>query len=185
MNSNIPYFVVIMICLIGMVVGATLSLSVVPEEDDGVHFQSGELVGLKNGTSVTVFEKSGDVLQYTMTIEQLEGQGSEFYTWGYEIYSITSDGENLTIKCYRNAYYDGTQVGNNIVAVRLNGVPGFDDGIWASDIVNFTLGYNGIEESLENALGPDSRIGPYGDSTCTYLGDQYSSITLAFRIPSE
>jgi hypothetical protein len=45
------------------------------------------------------------------------------------------------------------------------------------------LGYNGIAESRFNALGSDLALGPYGDSYCTYLGDQDSEITLGFTVP--
>jgi hypothetical protein len=184
------YLIALVICLIGM--AAVAAIIVLGDDgggtegDDSGDLQAGEPIGMSNGTSVTVFEQSGDVLMYTITIEQLGGQGYELVTtWGHEIYLFTTDGDNFIILCYRDAYSEGRAVGNNIVAVRLNGVPGYDNGIWASDIVNYSLGYNGIEESLENALGPDSKIGPYEDSLCTYAGDQYSLITLAFRIPSE
>jgi hypothetical protein len=68
------------------------------------------------------------------------------------------------------------------VAVRLNGVAGYPDGLWASKIVNYTLGYGGIVESFANALGDANETG-YGSSHCTYGGDQYSEMTLAFDVP--
>ena len=62
-------------------------------------------------------------------------------------------------------------------------MPGYPEGLWASFIEEITLGYNGIGESAENALGPASQIGPYKQSFCTYLGDQHSELVLGFSPP--
>ena len=183
--------IAIAVCIIVLIVVGAIMILVTGDQgqesqDEGGGLQAGDLVGIDNGTSVTVFEQSGEVSPYTISIEDLENDGYELVTtWGHETYLFMIDGDNLVIFCYRNAYSEGLAVGNNIVAVRLNGVPGYENGIWATDIVNYSLGYNGIEESLQNALGSASKIGPYNDSLCTYLGDQYSFITLAFRLPSE
>jgi hypothetical protein len=75
-----------------------------------------------------------------------------------------SEGDYLEIHCFRANWLSGDAVGNNIVAVRLDGVPDYPEGIWASRVINYTLGYNGIAASVDNALGPDTQLGLYGDS---------------------
>jgi len=64
--------------------------------------------------------------------------------------------------------------------VRLDGVLEHPEGVWASRIINYTLGYNGIEASINNALGPDTQLGPYQDRIATCLGDQLSDMILGF-----
>jgi hypothetical protein len=132
--------------------------------------------------SITIYEQSGEIAQYSFSVYSLMHGGGYFHTWGWERYEISSDNTNVTIKCFRDAQFNGTRVGNNIVAVRLNGVAGYPDGLWASKIVNYTLGYGGIVESFANALGDANETG-YGSSHCTYGGDQYSEMTLAFDVP--
>ncbi|MBU7013107.1 MAG: thrombospondin type 3 repeat-containing protein [Theionarchaea archaeon] len=142
---------------------------------------SGSMIPVSSGTSVTVYEQTGAILQYTYTVPVLMGSGGTFLTGATEYYTVTSDGTYVIIHCWIDR--TGGSVGSNIVAVRLNGVPGYPEGIWASFIEDITLGYNGIGESAANALGPASQIGPYGQSYCTYLGDQHSEIVVGFIPP--
>ena len=144
----------------------------------------GDVVSVSEGMSITIFEQTGAVYSYTFDVDDLMTVGCTFTTIAMisETYTITSDGTYLTIHCYRvpPSPGSGTATGNNIVAVRLDGVPGFEDGIWASIIVDYTIGEGGIEDSVWNALGPADQVGPYGDSLCTYLGDYDSEIVLGF-----
>jgi hypothetical protein len=132
--------------------------------------------------SITIYEQSGEIAQYSFSVYSLMHGGGYFNTWGHERYEVSSDGTNITIKCFRDAQFNGTRVGDNIVAVRLDGVPGYPDGLWASKIVNYTLGYGGIADSVANALGDANEIG-YANSYCTYGGDQQCEMTLAFDVP--
>jgi PKD repeat protein len=151
-----------------------------------VEAQPIEIVPVSEGMSITIYEQTGAVQSYTFDVADLMTVGGTFATIAMEseIYTISSDGTYLTIHCYRvpPSPGSGTSTGNNIVAVRLDGVAGYEDGIWASMIVNYTIGVGGIEDSLENALGPVDQIGPYGDSLCTYLGDYDSEVILAFTV---
>lgn len=144
---------------------------------------SDTIIPVSAGTSVTVFEKTGSIFQHTYAISVLMGSGGTFSTNAAEYYTVTSDGIYVTIHCWSPEYRTGHAVGSNIVAVRLNGVPEYPEGLWASFIEEVTLGYNGIGESAENALGPASQIGPYAQSFCTYLGDQHSEIVVGFSPP--
>jgi hypothetical protein len=136
------------------------------------------------GTSVTVFEMTGWLVEHTYDISTLMGGGGMFWTaamW-MEMYTVTSDGNFVTIHCYRDPpyYCTGFAVGNNIVAVRLNGVPDHPEGLWASVVMSYTIGVEGTAESVYNALGPVDQLGPYANSPCTYLGDFDSEMTLGF-----
>ncbi len=148
----------------------------------------GPIMWVSNGTSVTVFEQTGEVYSHTFSVDELMTTGGSFTTVAMllEEYLITSDGVFLTVHCYRDPLYPipGTGTGNNIVAVRLDGVPGYPDGLWASVIVDYTIGTDGIEESRWNALGPSDQLGPYGDSLCTYMGDHDSELVLGFTSQS-
>lgn len=137
-------------------------------------------IPVTDGTSVTVYEQTGGIFPHEYSVTTLLGRGGAFNTIANEQYSVSSDGTHVKIHCYSPRYRGGLNVGSNIVAVRLNGVPGFPEGLWASSIQGLTLGYNGIEESAVNALGPDDQIGPYLNSHCTYLGDQHSEIIVEF-----
>ena len=134
-----------------------------------------------DGTSVTVYEQTGGVYPHEYTVSALMGSGGTFHTIANEYYSVSSDGTYVKIHCYSPEYRGGSNVGSNIVAVRLDGVTGFPEGLWASFIQRLTLGYNGIEESAVNALGPEDQIGPFLNSYCTYLGDQHSEIVIGFK----
>ncbi|MBN1678016.1 MAG: hypothetical protein JW880_05700 [Candidatus Thermoplasmatota archaeon] len=140
------------------------------------------------GTSVTVWELSTEYSEWTISIGTLTGGGYDGWTIGWEHYVITSDGDYLNIWC--DKYYswlpeprDSVSSGNNIVAARLNGVPGYPDGLWASFVVDYTLGEYGSAASTANALGPFDQLGPYRDSPCTYVGDEISNLVLGFAEP--
>lgn len=144
----------------------------------------GTVIDVNQGTSVTVFEMTGWIEGHDFGLETLMSTGGTFYTvaMNEERYTVTSDGKYVTINGFRDPPYpcNGAAVGGNIVAVRLNGVPGYEEGLWASVIVELVLGTEGTAESAVNALGPVDQVGPYLDSPCTYLGDYNSSMTLGF-----
>ncbi|MEW5936568.1 MAG: PKD domain-containing protein [Candidatus Thermoplasmatota archaeon] len=133
-------------------------------------------VPVSNGTSVTIYERTTDWLIYTFDVSTLTTTGATFDTLADEHYTITSDGTYLTINCYRPTTAGG--VGHNIAAVRLDGVPGYPDGIYASMIISYTLGMDGDAESRFNALGGDI-------TTHTCLGDLESEIVLGFSTDTE
>jgi hypothetical protein len=137
-----------------------------------------------SGVTVTVFELSEGVSQYNFTLSQLITTGGSFTTPALynETYTLSSDGRNITLECYHIPPFNRTGVatGNNIVAVRMNGVPGYPSGLWASVVVSYALGYGGIAESRFNALGPADKLGPYGDYLCTFMGDYASELVLGF-----
>jgi hypothetical protein len=144
------------------------------------------VVPVSSGTDVVVYEQTTDVYQYTFSVSDLMGNGSlsSFGTMADEFYTVTSDGTYLKIRCYRANWLLGTAVGNNIVAVKLCGVPTFPEGLWASSIVNYTLGYAGTAESRFNSLGPDTQVGPYMPAPlATLMGDQDSELVLGFAPP--
>jgi len=151
------------------------------------------LVPVSSGDSVTIYEQTGlagtiVIHIHNFSVSVLMGSGGNFSGSPLEYYTATSNGTYLTIHCFRDRWLSGFAVGNNIVAAKLNGVTGYPDGIWASIIVNYTLGYNGTAESRFNALGPDTQIGPYAPTPetglCTYMGDQHSELVLGFVLPT-
>jgi len=154
--------------------------------DSGLEFPINEqdLIPVSNATSVTVYEKTGEIYSYTFDVETLMGTGGIFTTVASitEQYTVTSDGTYVTIHCWRDppTWLPLYGPGGNIVAVRLNGVPNYPDGIWANLIVDYYLGENGVDESRFNALGPADQIGPWNDAYATWLGDYHSEITLGF-----
>jgi hypothetical protein len=145
---------------------------------------SDTIIPVSSGTSVTVFEQTGGISQYTYSVSVLMGTGGTFSTSAAEYYTVISDGMYVIIRCWSPRYRSGHSVGSNIVAARLNGVSGYPEGLWATSAEGYTMGYNGIAESVENALGPSDQIGPYAQSHCTYLGDQHSEIILSFSLPT-
>ena len=137
-----------------------------------------------SGITVTVFELSEEVSQHNFTLSQLMTTGGTFRTPALynETYIVTSDGEDITIGCYHLPPFNRTGVatGNNIVAVRMNGVSGYPSGLWASEVVSYSVGHGGIAESRFNALGLADQLGPYGDYLCTFMGDYASELVLGF-----
>jgi hypothetical protein len=139
-------------------------------------------ISVSSGTGITVYEQTGKINEYDYNLNALVN-GEQSFSMADEECKVDSDGNYLKIVCFRDQHYSGTQTGNNIVAVRLNGIAGYPNGIWASKIKSYKIGYDGIEESRFNALGDVFKIGPYGNSKCTYLGDQQSEIVLGFELP--
>lgn len=137
-----------------------------------------------SGITVTIFELSEGVSEYNFTLSQLMTSGGSFRTPSLynETYTVSSDGDNIAIGCHHLPPFNRTGVatGNNIVAVRMNGVSGYPSGLWASVVVSYYLGYGGIAESRFNALGPADQLGPYDDYLCTFMGDYASEIVLGF-----
>jgi hypothetical protein len=144
------------------------------------------IVPVSSGSSVTVWEQSGEIKSYTFSIDAITSpnEGS-FWTWGHEDYYISTDGVYLTIKCnrYWTPYPDPhpwMSVGNNIVAVRLDGGAGYPDGLWAGIVVDYQLGEYGTADSVYNALGSVDQLGPFENAQPTWLGDSWSRMTLGF-----
>lgn len=146
--------------------------------------EPGALVPVSMATSVTVYETTAELsAAWTFSIGEVIAGTAHFNPWE-EYYTVSSDGTYLTISCYRVPEWGPEfSVGNNVNAVRLNGVPGYPSGIWATTIQAASLGIGGIPDSAVNALGPDTQVGPYMNSPCTYLGDGGSSIELGFNAP--
>lgn len=162
------------------------------------------VVPVSSGAGITIFETTGKVYETAFSVSEILAGGGEFLTVAGEKYTLTSDGTYLTISCLHDRSLleaeleDGAltersvlsplpfevllghSAGNNIVAVRLDGVPDFPSGLWASSVVDYTLGAGGIAESRFNALGDALARGPYLDRYYTVLGAGPSSITLGF-----
>jgi len=134
------------------------------------------VVPVSSGTSVTIFERTTDLNELLFDVPTLMGPGGSFTSLASEVYTFTSDGTNLIIDCFRNAMGTGSNTGHNIAAARLNGVTGSPSGLWASLIVNYSMGHGGIESARFNALG-DNVLDH------TYMGDQASRLVLAFTAP--
>lgn len=145
-----------------------------------------ECVPVSAGTSVTVWEQTGSIENYTFSVSTLMSAGGYFWTCAQisEVYTLTSDGTYLKIQCYRDppTYLPVYGPGGNIVAARLNGVPDYPDGLWASVVVSYKINVNGSSESVYNALGPDTQVGPYKDMYATLLGDYSTEIVLGFGV---
>lgn len=132
-------------------------------------------VGVSEAESVTVIERTGTYHTNTYDLATLMGPGGTFSTIADEYYTVTSDGNNLTIHCFRPNLDGG---GNNIIATKLNGVPGVPDGIWATGIVDYALGTGGLRETRFNALGNHMQ-------NHTRLGDDHSEIVLGYSYTYE
>ncbi len=141
----------------------------------GVGPASETVIPVARGTSVTIWEQTTDINVLTYSVSTLMGAGGTFFSLAQERYTFTSDGTYLKIHCYRNAYSRPTAVGNNVGGARLDGVPGYPNGLWATEIVSYILGYNGTESSRFAVLGDDL-------TTYTKMGDQHSELVLAFTV---
>ena len=127
-------------------------------------------IPLSSGTSITIYEYTTCLYVHTFLVSEILYTGVSFDTAADEHYVLTGVGDHLLIECTRPVRND---IGNNIVAVRLNGVPEYPDGIWATVIIDYTLGSDGLADSCIHALGENM-------SSFTCLGNTYSSITLGF-----
>jgi hypothetical protein len=145
--------------------------------------------------SVTVYERTAYVLPFTFPmddprLEKNSGFGQEsfdftFFPGGTEIYDVyISDrdgtpnmqgGMYFTIECKRPWHDTGIYAGHNIDAVSINRSDGTH--IWAKEVTAYTLGYS---QTLEIA-NPNAALGP-PDDICTYMGDQFSSLTVGFGL---
>lgn len=161
------------------------------------------VVPFSSGQTLTVFEQTGAIWEAVFPVAEILADGGEFSTGAGEKYTLTSDGTYLTISCRHGGAIPEAELverisalpepsglpfgdllghsrGNNIVAVRLDGVPGFPAGLWATEVLDYALGEGGIPESRFNVLGHPLFRGPYGDRHYTVLGSGYSEITLGF-----
>jgi len=183
---------------LSVIIIVLIALSYWPVSDS-----SGEedIIPVSSGTSVTVYEQTGSIYEYTYPVFSLLTGGGEFITGAGEKYKISSDGTNLTVHCFHHRsvldggeeLYAGGRIstlpfrerigcrpGNNIVAVKLDGVPGFPEGLWASSVVSYSLGENGNAAAKVNTLGDviieEDDEGFY----CAALGEGNSNIVLGF-----
>lgn len=156
----------------------------VPTVDGGGQTPVLQTVPVSSGASVTVWEHTGSLQEYTFPVTDILAGVANFSTRAAisEDYALSSDGTNLVVSCYKVPPYPTTGIGtgNNIVAVRLDGVPGFPAGLYASEVVSYVVGVGGVEESRFNALGPETQLGPYMDLTFTSMGDYGSELVLGF-----
>jgi len=158
-----------------IVLGSLVDLAALPGEpaSDGPSPLDHLVVPVSSAVDVTVFEGTSGVTERTYSVPTLMGAGGTLHTAANEDYTFTSDGTNLIIDCVRITAQ--SDVGNNIVAARLNGVPGFAE-VWAGVVVNFTVGTLGDPNSRFLALGPDL-------TDATRLGNDHSQLVLGFREP--
>ena len=160
-----------------------------------------DIIPLSSGISLTLYEQTGSIYEYTYPVFSLLAGEDEFVTGAGEKYNISSDGTYLTVHCFHHRsvldgveeFYAGGKIstlpfrnrigcraGNNIVAVKLNGVPGFPDGVWASSVISYSLGENGSADAKVNTLG-DAIIEEEGEGMyCSSFGEGHSSIVLGF-----
>ena len=144
--------------------------------------------------SITVYEKTGYVKPFTYLVNDPHlGQdplfGSEsfdftFFPGGTEVYDIylsdkdrtpNMQGMYLTIDCS----FPGNGIANNIDAVSLN----YDDGTqkWATVVANYILGrYIWEKQTYDNAYLWAALGLP--DDIPTFVGDEFSSITVGFGL---
>lgn len=155
------------------------------EEDLVEEVPLDEVIPVSSGTTVTIWEQTTNITERVFQVSDVMGTGVSFFTVATvsEIYSVTSDGTYLTIYCYKvpPEPMTGIGTGNNIVAVRLDGVQEHPEGLYASIIVSYVVGVGGVEESRWNALGPETQVGPYMDLPYTALGDYGSEMVLGFE----
>lgn len=138
-------------------------------DDSGLNPQPlGYHMSLTNGTSITVYEWDEYLNLETFAISQVLAGTASFMTDYNETISLWSDGEYLTINCTR-PYVDGN--GCNLGGAQLNGIPGYPRGIWAWELLNYTLGIGGNESTVHEILHV------LGKST---LGDGNCSATIGF-----
>jgi hypothetical protein len=144
--------------------------------------------------SITVYERTGFVLPFAFIIDDSRlgknpsfGSGSYdfvFPPYGTEIYDVylsnfdgtaNPEGMYLTIDCIRPEHDTGFGAGHNIDAVSLD----FADGthLWATIVTTYLLGYN---QTITYAQ-PTNALGELDDQP-TYMGDQFSSLTLGFGL---
>ncbi|MDP8236794.1 MAG: hypothetical protein P9M08_10465 [Candidatus Erginobacter occultus] len=160
------------------------------------------VVPVSSGTSLTIFEQTGGIFETTFAVAEILDGGREFLTSAGEKYTVVSDGDYLTVSCLHDRSLSegapeaeagrtvptelvfpelrGHSVGNNIVAVRLDGNPDYPLGLWASMVVDYSLGGRGLAASRFNALGDPLAPGPWGERHYTVLGTGPSAITLGF-----
>ena len=160
---------------IAFLVASIPTLGVMPVEyRDSAEFNSMSVVPVSDGTSVTIYERTGDRFTLTYTVATLSGAGGRFDTVAGEHYTFTTDGTHLISDCYRTYSNGGA---HNIVAARLDGVPEYPGGIWIGEVVSYVLGRDGIPETRFNALGEQME-------NHTRFGDENSQLVFAFLVES-
>lgn len=164
-------------------------------------FSEEDIIPVSSGASLTVYEQTGSIYEYTYPVVSLLAGGGEFVTGAGEKYNISSDGTYLTVHCFHHKsvldgveeFYEGGKLsslpyrkelgcrpGNNIVAVKLNGIPGFPDGLWASTVISYSLGENGNADAKINTLGDAIIDGDDEGKYCASFGEGHSNVVLGF-----
>jgi len=144
-----------------------------------------------NLQSITIYEQTGSMFTHnfdksdsrlTADIDQnpptlgcdFKGTPEEYY----DIYvsdingNLDENGDYLTIECYFD--YTKSSAGNNVDAISLNYS---GETIWATNVASYELGVNPYPETNGNA---DKALYE-ADGMITYMGMQYSRITLGFE----
>jgi hypothetical protein len=141
------------------------------------------LRSLDDVSQVVVREQTGD---FTLTFFDIESPSLAFETVDlttsaneiYDFYisdengNYTPDGSYITSACNRSSRYGNQACGHNLDAIYLTKTDGSK--IYADLVASYVKGYLPYNEGYaENVLGsPDGKI--------TYLGDDYSRITVGF-----
>ena len=155
------------------------------------------LVEVPNLESIIVWEHTGKPTPYVFNlndnrlINKIDNLGPrsvvDFSTSAAEYYDVYISDENgnlnpkgsfLTISCYRNNNLTNEKVGNNISGVELKSKGG--ESLYATHLTRVVLG-TGLSGEFLNSRGfAEKSLGAPAVGKCTYLGDQFSSITLGF-----
>lgn len=142
---------------------------------------------LPNDAVISVYERSCGASPHTWTVGSLLSTPGTFTTSTNKHYTISIvNGMYVKIDCWRSPA--ASTPGLNVVAV---GLTTGGTTYWASSVIAYTLGFNGIAASAANALGPPSQVGPYTYvyyyqgknyyyTDCTWMGDTSSSLTVGF-----
>lgn len=144
-----------------------------------------QTVPVSSGASVTVWEHTGSLQEHTFSVSDILAGEANFSTRAAisEEYTITSDGTNLVVYCYKVPPFpmEGIGTGNNIVAVRLDGVSGFPD----RGLVGRVRGHDVVEGNLREHDFSD--VVPIGqlDHACDPLAiaAQVKSVRIEIQSP--
>jgi len=140
---------------------------------------------LPSDAVISIYERSCGATPHTWTVGSLLSAPGTFTTSTDKHYTISIvNGAYVKIDCWRSPA--APTPGLNVVAV---GLTTGGTTYWASSVIGYTLGFNGIAESAVNALGPPSQVGPYTYvynyygknyyyTDCTWMGDTSSSLTV-------
>lgn len=142
---------------------------------------------LPDSAVISIYERSCGATPHTWTVGALKATPGTFTTATGKNYTISIvNGSYVKMDCWRSPA--AATPGLNVVAV---GLTVGSTTYWASSVIGYTLGFNGIAASAPNALGTPSQVGPYTYvynyygtnyyyTDCTWMGDTSSSLTVGF-----